>query len=131
MVKCTRSTEASDFNRLRQVRSPACGSPDTSSTRSLSRTPSIDTTARLLTVVSSPSIAEASISTMFGPPCGIGTVTRRLVATFMVRRRHAERGGIRGHVMNAPIGDHDGAGNAVGRHVRQGGREGGEQPRAV
>ena len=49
MVKCTRSTEASDFSRLRQVRSPACGSPETSSTRSLSRTPSIETTARLLT----------------------------------------------------------------------------------
>ena len=51
MVKCTRSTEASDFSRLRQVRSPACGSPETSSTRSLSRTPSIATTARLLMVV--------------------------------------------------------------------------------
>jgi len=37
-VKCTRSTLASDFNRLRQVRSPECGSPDTSSTRNLSRT---------------------------------------------------------------------------------------------
>ena len=49
IVKWTRSTLASDFSRLRQVRSPACGSPDTSSTRSLSRTPSIDTTARLLT----------------------------------------------------------------------------------
>ena len=55
MVKCTRSTLASDLSRLRQVRSPACGSPDTSRTRSLSRTPSITTTARLFTAVSSPS----------------------------------------------------------------------------
>ena len=37
MVKCTRSTEASDFRRFRQVRSPAWGSPDTRSTRSRSR----------------------------------------------------------------------------------------------
>ena len=35
------------------MRSPACGSPDTSSTRSLSRTPSIVTTALLLIAVSS------------------------------------------------------------------------------
>ena len=48
MVKCTRSTEASDFSRLRQTRSPACGSPETSSTRSRSRTPLICTTAALL-----------------------------------------------------------------------------------
>ena len=54
------------------MRSPACGSPETSSTRSLSRTPSIETTARLLTGVSSSSSGEASISTMFGPACGIG-----------------------------------------------------------
>ena len=39
MVKCTRSTAGSDFSRLRQMRSPACGSPETSSTRSRSRTP--------------------------------------------------------------------------------------------
>ena len=38
------------MSRFRHVRSPACGSPETSSTRSLSRTPSIVTTARLLTV---------------------------------------------------------------------------------
>src|SRR5229473_485146 len=75
MVKCTRSTLASDFSRLRQVRSPACGSPETSSTRSLSRTPSIDTTARLLTGVSSPSSADASISTMLAPAWGIGICT--------------------------------------------------------
>src|SRR6266566_3506297 len=74
MVKCTRSTLASDLSRLRQVRSPACGSPDTSRTRSLSRTPSMETTARLLTPVSSPSRGEASISTMFAPAWGIGTV---------------------------------------------------------
>ena len=76
MVKWTRSTAASDLSRLRQARSPACGSPDTSSTRSLSRTPSIETTARLLTVVSSSSSGAASISTMFGPACGICTLTR-------------------------------------------------------
>ena len=45
MVKWTRSTLASDFNRLRHIRSPGCGSPDTSSTRSLSRTPLTVTTA--------------------------------------------------------------------------------------
>ena len=65
---------ASDLSRLRQVRSPACGSPETSSTRSLSRTPSIETTARLLMAVSSLSSGEASISTMFCPACGIGTL---------------------------------------------------------
>ena len=41
MVKCTRSTALSDFNRLRQVRVPGCGTPETSSTRSRSRTPLI------------------------------------------------------------------------------------------
>ena len=50
MVKWTRSTLASDFSRLRHMRSPGCGSPDTSSTLSLSRTPSIVTTALLLRV---------------------------------------------------------------------------------
>src|SRR5712691_9728880 len=60
MVKCTRSTLASDLSRLRQVRSPECGSPETRSTRSLSRTPSIETTARLLTEVSSPSMGDAA-----------------------------------------------------------------------
>src|SRR5262250_572103 len=64
IVKWTRSTFASDLRRLRQVRSPAWGSPETRSTRSLSRTPSIDTTARLLTGVSSPSSGAASISMM-------------------------------------------------------------------
>ncbi|KJR41720.1 hypothetical protein MCHI_002382 [Candidatus Magnetoovum chiemensis] len=67
MVKWIRSTLGSDLSRLRQVRSPECGSPDTSSTRSLSRTPSIDTTARLLTGVNSPSSGVASISMMLGP----------------------------------------------------------------
>src|ERR1700722_7011740 len=75
MVKCTRSTEASDLSRLRQVRSPAWGSPETSSTRNLSRTPSISTTARLLTVVNSPGSGAASISTMFWPPCGFAIST--------------------------------------------------------
>ena len=39
MVKCTRSTDGSAFSRLRHTRSPACGSPETSSTRNRSRTP--------------------------------------------------------------------------------------------
>src|ERR1700753_4059800 len=69
MVKWTRAMEASDFSKLRQVRSPECASPETSSTRSLSRTPSMEITARLLTRVSSLSSGEASISTMFGPAC--------------------------------------------------------------
>jgi hypothetical protein len=47
IVKWTRSTLASDFRRLRQVRSPAWGSPETRSTRSFSRMPSMVTTARL------------------------------------------------------------------------------------
>ena len=85
MVKCTRSTLASDLRRLRQVRSPACGSPDTSRTRSLSRTPSIETTARLLTPVSSPSSGDASISTMFGPAWGICTLTLALAPTRTLR----------------------------------------------
>src|SRR5579864_1649493 len=85
MVKCTRSTEASDLSRLRQVRSPAWGSPETRSTRSLSRTPSISTTARLLTVVSSPGSGAASISTMFWPPCGIAISTFCGVPTGTVR----------------------------------------------
>src|SRR6516165_5256451 len=60
---------------MHQVRSPAWGSPETSSTRSLSRTPSIDTTARLCTAVSCPSTGAASISTMLGPACATGTST--------------------------------------------------------
>ncbi len=54
MVKWTRSTSASDFNRFRQARSPACGSPETSRTRRFWRIPSSAGTARLLLVVSSP-----------------------------------------------------------------------------
>ena len=76
---------ASDLSRLRQVRSPACGSPETSSTRSLSRTPSIDTTARLLTSVSSLSSGDASISTMFGPAWAIWTLTLTFCPTRTLR----------------------------------------------
>src|ERR1700693_244564 len=65
IVKCTRSTLASDFRRLRQVRSPECGSPETRSTRSLSRTPSIATTAPLLNSVRSFSSGGASLSPIF------------------------------------------------------------------
>ena len=54
MVKWTRSTLASDFSRLRHIRSPGCGLPETSRTLSLSRTPSMLTTAR------SPSVASSS-----------------------------------------------------------------------
>ena len=72
IVKCTRSTAASDFNRLRQVRSPACGSPETSSTRIFSRTPSAAITARLLAGVSSPGAVSSSTSRMFWPACGNG-----------------------------------------------------------
>ena len=80
MVKWTRSTAASDFSRLRHVRSPACGSPETSSTRRFSRTPSAVTTTRLLAGVSSPGTAGSSISRMFWPGCGncISSVTLRL-----------------------------------------------------
>ena len=192
MVKCTRSTVASDLSRLRQVRSPACGSPETSSTRSLSRTPSIETTARLLTGVSSFSSGAASISTMFWPgmrdrhvdvdlladahAAGVDASRRRAaprpapcrasalvldavgdglrlpddaearrrdqhdaaVALVLVagdqrvhRRGEAERGGVGRHVVHAAVGDHDGAGDAVVRHVGQARLERGEQPRAV
>ena len=163
------------MSKLRQVRSPAFGSPETSSTRSLSRTPSIVTTARLLTVVSSSFSGAASISTMFAPPCGIGisaccgvpTATVRVSMTSPSRRTvtwavclvgtlildavgdglrladdaearrgderdaavalvlaagdervngrgEAERAGVGGYVVDAPIGDHDGAGDAIG-----------------
>ena len=37
----------------------------------------------------------------------------------MQRRRKAERGGVRGHVMNAAVGDEDRAGDAIRRHVGQ------------
>ncbi len=53
IVKCTRSTDGSAFNKLRQVRSPGCGSPETKSTRRRSLTPFTDKTARLLIFVSS------------------------------------------------------------------------------
>src|SRR3546814_287832 len=62
MVKCTRSTEGSDFRMLRQARSPACGSPDTSSTLKRSRTPFTTTAARLLASVSSSGPGWTSIS---------------------------------------------------------------------
>ena len=113
MVKCTRSTLASDFSRLRQVRSPECGSPETSSTRSLSRTPSIATTARLLTGVSSFSSGEASISTMFGPACLMSTSTldglaarqRALVDDLAVAADH-DLGALAGDALVVePVGD--------------------------
>ena len=79
---------------LRQVRSPAWGSPETSSTRKFSRTPSMVSTARLLTVVNSPGAPSASISTIFGPACwtatGISTVSP--IRTVLVVGRFALAG---------------------------------------
>ena len=43
----------------------------------------------------------------------------------------AERRGLGRHVVHAPVGDHDGAGDAVLRHVGERGGQRGEQPRAV
>ena len=69
------------------MRSPACGSPETRSTRSFSRMPSIVTTARLFAVVSSSASASASISTTFGPPCSIRTVSENGAPVRTSRRR--------------------------------------------
>ena len=122
MVKCTRSTLASDLSRLRQVRSPACGSPETSSTRSLSRTPSIDTTARLLTGVSSPSSGAASISTMFGPACGIGICTLTVLPGVTLRRSSTSPSRrtvtSRGRGRRALVLDADRRWSATGRRCR-------------
>ena len=49
----------------------------------------------------------------------------------MHRRGEAERGGIGRHVVHAAVGDQDGAGDAVRRHVGERRAERGEQPRAV
>ena len=46
-------------------------------------------------------------------------------------RGEAESAGVRRHVVHAPVGDHDGAGDAVGRHIGQRRAERGEEPRAV
>ena len=54
------------------MRSPGCGSPETSSTRSLSRTPSMVTTALLLIAVSSPGSVATSSSKMLSPAWSIG-----------------------------------------------------------
>ena len=47
------------------------------------------------------------------------------------RGGEAERARVRGHVVDAAVGDHDGAGNAIGRHVGESRTERGEQARAV
>ena len=78
MVKWMRSTAASDLRRLRQVRSPGWGSPETSSTLSAWRMPSTMTTAALLTGDSSPGTAGVSISKMFSPAWAISTSTVRV-----------------------------------------------------
>ena len=49
----------------------------------------------------------------------------------MKGRGEAERAGILRHVVDAAVGDHDDAGDAVGRHVGERRAERGEQPRAV
>ena len=49
----------------------------------------------------------------------------------MHRRGKAERRGLGRHVVHAPVGDEDGAGDAVVRHVGERGGERREQPRAV
>ena len=42
------------------------------------------------------------------------------------RRSEPERAGVRRHVVDAAVGDHDGAGNAIGRHVGERRTERGE-----
>ncbi len=49
----------------------------------------------------------------------------------MQRRVEAERGGVGRHVMHAAVGDQEGAGDPVRRHVGERGAERREQPRAV
>ena len=49
----------------------------------------------------------------------------------MHRRLEAERGGIGRNVVDAAVGDEEGAGDAIGRHVRQRRGQRAEQPRAV
>ena len=68
---------------LRHTRSPACGSPETSSTLNRSRTPLTTTAARLLTSVSSCGPASTESSTMLLPPWSIGidSVTSRPTGT--------------------------------------------------
>ncbi len=63
------------------MRSPAWGSPDTSSTLSLSRTPSTVTTALLLSAVSSPGSAGTSSSTTLAPAWSIVTGTSSVAPT--------------------------------------------------
>ena len=86
MVKWTRSTDGSDFSMLRQVRSPACGSPETSSTRRRSRTPLTTATAR---VVDEAQLARSPGSTceldQRRPPGSMSRWTRDLRSTPMGR----------------------------------------------
>ena len=76
MVKCTKSTEPSDFSKLRHVRSPAWGSPETSNTRKFSRMPLSVVKARLLTGVISSSSVSTDSSIMFLPPWGTSKIKR-------------------------------------------------------
>ena len=70
IVKCTRSTELSDFNKLRHVRVPGCGSPLTRRTRKRSRMALIDKSMLLFCSVNSPSSGARRSSKIFVPPCG-------------------------------------------------------------
>ena len=75
IVKCTKSTELSDLSKLRHVRPPGCGSPDTNRTRKRSRTPFIWISAVLLRSVNSLSSVGTVNWMTFRPPCGNVTGT--------------------------------------------------------
>ena len=67
------------------MRSPWCGSPETSSTRSLSRTPSMATTALRLRSVISSLTGATSISTTLGPAWSIGVLMSSFWPTSALR----------------------------------------------
>ena len=71
------------------MRWPGCGSPETSSTRSRSRTPFTVNTARLLRSVSSPSTGGTDSSTTLAPPWVMGISTRTGRPTTAGRARGA------------------------------------------
>ena len=107
MVKCTKSTAGSARNNRRQLRSPWFGSPETSSTRSRSRTPSRLTTAWSFSSETSPGSAAALSDTTVGPAWGDRHVdaerfapahaqhTRRRAVTLHRHRHGAARVAIR------------------------------------
>ena len=85
------------------MRSPAWGSPLTSSTRSRSRTPLITTTARLLIGDASPGSGSACNSTTTGPARTIGTSIEvsRLIGAAMTSGRSPSRRMVRRAVRRA------------------------------